>query len=147
MKFLLFGIFLGSSFVTIAHAEDKGKKTPPPSWIANGEESWERGEKLRGEKRLTEASDAYLNGCKKSHGESCFSYARDSERRGLFRRAARFYSYACDMKVTRGCAKSGALWAKRGQTELAAQAFQKGCEAGDVKACATLKNQKTMMAH
>ena len=137
MKILL-SLFLGSMMITTAFAEKRS--TPPPAWIANGEESWERGERLRDEKRLTEASDSFLNGCKKSHGESCFSYARDSERRGLLKRAARFYGYACDMNVTRGCAKSADLWNKRGETSLAAAALKKGCTLGDTTACQTGKD-------
>lgn len=132
MKILL-SMLLGTILTTTGHAEKRS--SPPPAWIANGEESWERGERLRGEKRLTEASDAFLNGCKKSHGESCFSYARDSERRGLIKRAARFYGYACDLSVTRGCAKSAALWNKRGQSGLAAAKLKKGCALGDTAAC------------
>lgn len=134
---ILIGLLLGATLMTTAFAEKRS--TTPPSWIANGEESWERGERLRGEKRLTEASDAYLNGCKKSHGESCFSYARDSERRGLIKRAARFYGYACDFSIKRGCAKSADLWNKRGEAALATAALKKGCTLGDTNACHTGK--------
>lgn len=142
MKILL-TLILGSCVTGTALA-GATRTTPPPSWIANGEESWERGEKLRDEKRLTEASDSFLNGCKKEHGESCFEYARDSERRGLLRRAARFYGYACDLKVARGCGKSGELWSKRGKTSLAETAFKKGCDSGDQAAC---KKHAEQLAH
>lgn len=145
MKILL-SLFLGSMIVTTAFAEKRSN--PPPSWISNGEESWERGERMRGEKRLTEASDAFLNGCKKSHGESCFAYARDSERRGLIKRAARFYGYACDLSVTRSCAKSATLWNKRGESSLAAAALKKGCTLGDANACQIDKTgAKKAIAH
>lgn len=135
---ILLSLILGATLMTTAFAEKRS--TTPPSWIANGEESWERGERLRGEKRLTEASDAFLNGCKKSHGESCFSYARDSERRGLLKRAARFYGYACDLNIKRGCTKSADLWNKRGESALAEAALKKGCTLGDANACPTDKD-------
>lgn len=146
MKILL-SLMLGSMITATALAETKSPV--PPAWIANGEESWERGERLREEKRLTEASDSFLNGCKKSHGESCFEYARDSERRGLLKRAARFYGYACDLNIKRSCIKSAELWKKRGETALAAKVLKKGCALGETAACNAGKdaNGKTAIAH